>query len=86
MISDKNKDRVALICYATVSHAFARHLRHTGYDWNIFPKMMADQCKDQVILAQIRGRDMRDTDAIYAHTENTGREIATRLITDAGIK
>lgn len=85
MISDKNLDRISLICHATVCHMFAMFCnparRGSKFEWSLFPEMMKEQCRDQVYLAHIRGRDQQ---AVYDHAEETGRRIAEQMIEDAG--
>lgn len=85
MVSDKNMDRVSLICHATVCHMFAMFCnpvyRGPNFSWANFPEMMMKQCRQQVHMANIRGRNQQ---AIYDHAEQTGFLIAQRMVTDAG--
>ena len=85
MISDRNMDRVSLVCHATVCHMFAMFCnpiyRGSKFQWSHFPEMMKNQCKDQVYLANIRGRDQQ---AVYDHAEQTGFLIAQKMVEDAG--
>lgn len=85
MISNRNVDRVSLICHATVCRMFATFCkpvyRGPNFTWSNFPEMMKKQCRDQVYLAHIRGHEQQ---AIYDHAEHTGFLIATQMIEAAG--
>lgn len=85
MISNKNMDRVSLVCYATVSNMFAMFcnpkFRGSNFQWKNFPKMMSGHCRSQVFMANIRGKDQEE---IFNHAEKTGFEIATNMIKEAG--
>lgn len=85
MISNKNMDKVSLLCHATVSNMFAlfcnEKFRGEKFAWNNFPKMMASQCKDQVFLADIKGKNQQE---IFEHAEKIGFEIANRMVKTAG--
>lgn len=84
-VSDKNKDRISLICYATVSHMFAEFcndkFRGQNFKWEKFPEIMAIQCEMQVILVNLKGKN---NEAIKEHAKNTGKEIAQDMIKLAG--
>ena len=85
MISNRNMNRVSLICHATVCHMFARlcnpKCRGPKFEWSHFPEMMKPQCREQVYLARIRGRDQQ---AIFEHAEKTGYQIAKMMVEAAG--
>lgn len=85
MISEKNMDKVSLVCHATVCHMFAifcnPKYRGENFVWKNFPDMIADQCETQVFMANIRGKDQ---EAIKEHARNTGRRIAQKMIEEAG--
>lgn len=87
MISAKNMDRVSVICHATVANMFAmfcnEKYRGGNFTWDKFPKMMAGQCRDQVFMANIRGRVQED---VFEYAEKTGFDIAKRMIETAGFK
>ena len=78
-------DRVSLVCHATVCHMFAMFCnpkyRGPKFEWSHFPDMMKTQCREQDFMANIRGRDQ---EAVYKHAEETGYQIAQRMVKDAG--
>lgn len=85
MISEKNMDKVSLVCHATVAHMFAMfcNAKYRGdkFTWSNFPDMMASQCDTQVFMANIKGKDQ---EAIKEHARKTGYEIAKRMVEQAG--
>ena len=87
MISNRNMDRVSLVCHATVCHMFAMFCnpkyRGPNFKWSQFPEMMKAHCTDQVFMANIRGRDQQ---AIFEHAEETGYQIAKKMVEDAGFE
>lgn len=85
MISDKNKDRVSLICHATAGNLFSLFCnpsnRGPNFEWSNFPDIAAHHCKTQVIISDIRSRHMKE---LYAHAEQTGKVIAEKMVKQAG--
>jgi hypothetical protein len=86
-ISNRNMDRVSLVCHATVAHTFAMFCnpiyRGNKFQWDKFPNMMKNKCREQVYMANIKGRDQN---AVYEHAEQTGFDIATKMIEEAGFE
>jgi hypothetical protein len=87
MISAKNMDRVSLVCHATVANMFAmfcnEKYRGENFTWDKFPKMMAGQCRSQVFMADIRGKNQNE---VFEHAEKTGFDIAKHMVETAGFK
>ena len=81
MISDNMKNRISLVCYATVSHLFSMYLnekyRGPNFTWVDFPEKMEEQCEMQVIL---NIRPTRNKEEILCHARDTGREIAGNMV------
>ena len=84
MISEKNKDKVSLICHATVASMFASFcnpkFRGPNFTWEKFPQMMEGMCATQVFMANIKG----DRQEVEDHAKKTGFEIAKGLVKEAG--
>lgn len=87
MLSDKLRNRITLLCYATVSHNFALLLndkyRGPNFKWENFPKLAKVQCRGQVYMANI-GSDKNKNDC-FEFAEEIGEEIASNLIDWAGL-
>ena len=81
MVSNRNKDQISLICHAVVAHLFAmfcnEKYRGTNFKWENFPEIAQNQCRDQVFIHGIKGKDQ---EAIYDHAKQTGFEIAKDMI------
>lgn len=87
MLSVNLKNRISLLCYATVSHLFATFLndkyRGPNFKWENFPKIAKSQCRGQVYMANIGNNKNRKE--CFEYAEEMGEEIAITLIKESGL-
>ena len=84
MLSDKMKNQIALIAYATVSNLFAMghnpRMRGQNFTWERFPDLAANMTGTQVFLNIPTSKNQNYQREIEEHARKTGREIAENLV------
>lgn len=86
MLTDKDKNKISLYCYAAVSGLFADFInaenRGPNFTWEKFPKMAADHCFASIFTSSVPVHKLNE---YKDNAFNLGQCIAKQLVSRAGL-
>jgi hypothetical protein len=85
-LSGKDCDQISLHCHCIVCHFFAMMCnpksRGSKFTWSRFPDMVASHCDTQIWINEVVSKKKMLLGR--AHAIKTGKEIAEKMIKEAG--